>query len=430
MKKNLGALAAILLGAIATSPAIAADPVKLVFWSMWNETEPQAKALQALMADYSQAHPDVTFQAVWNGRQNQTKIRSALAAGTAIDFVDQDADQIAGGLMKEGLAHPIDAALGTPIAGEAKPFRDIFLPGTLDLLADGQTHYLIPYVYNTVNFWYNKDMLRDAGVAAPPATWDDLLAMCTAVAGQGHDALVIESNVGGYNLLYFSHLIERQKGAGAVLKLFQDKTGEGWRDPAVLAAAKAERQLWDRGCIGQDARGFQYPAGQQTIALGDSAGELVGSWLPTELTDSAGADFPWGSFNFPAVSGGAGKATDLEVALLAFMVLKDSKHADEAVDFLKFVMSEKGQKTLVETGGVGVTRAGVAWPAVLQSAYEAASNATGLSLFGGGLQVAYPDFNATVLTPEHNKMFLGEITPEQLVDTLAAKTKEYWASKS
>ena len=155
MKKNLGALAIVLLGAIATSPALAADPVKLVFWSMWNETEPQAKALQALMADYSQAHPDVTFQAVWNGRQNQTKIRSALAAGTAIDFVDQDADQIAGGLMKEGLAHPIDAALGTPIAGEAKPFRDIFLPGTLDLLADGQTHYLIPYVYNTVNFWYN-----------------------------------------------------------------------------------------------------------------------------------------------------------------------------------------------------------------------------------------------------------------------------------
>jgi hypothetical protein len=35
-----------------------------------------------------------------------------------------------------------------------------------------------------------------------------------------------------------------------------------------------------------------------------------------------------------------------------------------------------------------------------------------------------------VLTPEHNKMFLGEITPEQLVDTLATKTKEYWASKS
>lgn len=430
MKKSLGALAVVLLGTAMASPALAADPVKLVFWSMWNETEPQAKALQALMTEYSQAHPDVTFQAVWNGRQNQTKIRSALAAGTAIDFVDQDADQIAGGLVKEGLGHPIDAALDTPIAGESKPFRDIFLPGTLDLLADGQTHVLIPYIYNTVNFWYNKDMLQEAGVTAPPATWDDLLAMCKAVKDQGHEALVIEGNVGGYNLLYFGHLIERQKGAGAVQKLFEDKSGEGWRDPAVLAAAKMERQLWDQGCIAEDARGFQYPAGQQTIALGDSAAELVGSWLPTELADSAGADFPWGSFTFPAVAGGAGKVTDLQVALIAFMVMKDSKHPDEAIDFLKFAMSEKGQQALAQTGGVGVTRTGVAWPAVLQSAYEAAANASALSLYGGGLQVAYPDFNATVLTPEHNKMFLGQITPEELVDTLAAKTKEYWAGRS
>lgn len=428
MKKGLGALAAILLLGAAV-PGANAEPVKLVFWSMWNETEPQAKALQALMSEYTQAHPDVTFAPVWNGRQNQTKIRSALAAGTAIDFVDQDADQIAGGLMKEGLGYPIDAALGTPIDGDSKPFRDIFLPGTLDLLADGQAHYLVPYVYNTVNFWYNKEMLSDAGVTAPPATWDELLAMCKAVAGKDKQALVVEGNIADYNILYFSHLIERQKGAGALKTLFEDKSGDGWRDPAVLAAAKMERQLWDEGCISPDARGFQYPAGQQTIALGDSAAELVGSWLPTELADSAGADFPWGSFNFPAVKGGAGKATDLQVALLAFMVLKDSKNADQAVDFLKFVMSENGQKTLVQTGGVGVTRVGVAWPPVLASAYDAASKATALSLFGGGLQVSYADFNATVLAPEHNKMFLGQITPEQLVDTLATKTKEYWAAK-
>ena len=121
--------------------------------------------------------------------------------------------------------------------------------------------------------------------------------------------------------------------------------------------------------------------------------------------------------------------TDIEVGLLSFMVLKDAPHAKEAVDFVKFAMSEESQKIAVEVGGVGVTRKGVAWPAVLSDAYASASAATALSPFGGGLGVAYPEFTSQVLSPEFNKMFLGETTPEQFVDTLVAKTKEFWASK-
>ena len=398
-----------------------ASASELVFWSMWNETEPQAAVLAKVMANYTAAHPETTFKVVWNGRQNQTKLRAALQAGTAVDFMDQDSDQLAGGMQKEGLGYDLTADLDADT-------KAAFLPGVLDLYADGGKYFQIPYVYNTVNFWYNKDMLKEVG-GAVPATFDDLLALCGVVQKTGKHALVIEGNVAFYNVLYFAHHLERAKGSGAVVKAFEDKSGAGWSDPAVLAAAKASRSLWDSGCIAEDARGFQYPAGQQTIALGDTLGELVGSWLPTELAESAGKDFPWGAFNFPSVKDGVGKATDIEVGLLSFMVLKDAPHAKEAVDFVKFAMSEESQKIAVEVGGVGVTRKGVAWPAVLSDAYASASAATALSPFGGGLGVAYPDFTSQVLNPEFNKMFLGETTPEQFVDTLVAKTKEFWASK-
>ncbi|PZM11268.1 extracellular solute-binding protein [Rhizobium tubonense] len=210
------------------------------------------------------------------------------------------------------------------------------------------------------------------------------------------------------------------------MHIMLDKSGDGWKNPAVLQAAQDERKLWDAKCIAEDARGFQYPAGQQTIAFGDSIGELVGSWLPSELASSAGKDFRWGAFNFPTVAGGSGKATDLEVALLSFMVLKNSPHPKEAIDFIKFALGEHSQKLMAEIGGVGVTRKGVKWPEALHDAEEAASQATALQGVGGGLDVAYPAFYATVAEPEHNKMFLGQIAPEVLVDILAAKTKEYW----
>lgn len=397
----------------------AANAAELTFWSMWNEPEPQAAALRKIMDNYTKAHPETTFKVVWNGRQNQTKLRSALQAGTKVDFADQDGDQLAGGLQKEGLGYEIAADLGDT--------KSALLPGVLDLYATGGKVVQVPYIYNTVNIWYNKDMLAETG-SAVPQTLDELFTLCGKLKEGGKNALVTEGNVGFYQVLYFSHLLSRAKGSDALIKAFEVKDGSGWSDPAVLESAKLARKFWDAGCIAEDARGFQYPAGQQTIALGDTMGELVGSWLPTELTESAGADFPWGAFNFPAVAGGAGKASDIEVGLVSVMVLKDSPNAKEAAGFINYLVSEEAQKILVADGGVGVVRDGVEWPPVLADAYASAKNATALSGFGGGLGVPYPEFNATVLTPEFSKMFLAQSTPEEFVQVLVDKTKEYWAS--
>ncbi len=235
------------------------------------------------MSGLHQGASGTTFKVVWNGRGNQTKVRSALQAGTKIDLVDQDGDQLAGGLQKQGQGYPLDTALGAD-------FKNTLLPGAYDLYAVEGKHYQVPYIYNTVNFWYNKDIMKEAGVE-PPKTWADLMNMCVAVQKTGKHALVVEGNDMAHTLLYFSGLIERQLGPNALVKIFEDKSGESWLQPAVLDSAKKELALWGT-CLAEDDRGFQYPQGQQTIPLGDSMGDLNGSWLPTELSSAAGDDFP------------------------------------------------------------------------------------------------------------------------------------------
>lgn len=415
MKLTAMAVASGLLGSVGVGQS-----AELTFWSMWNEPEPQAAALRAIMDAYTKANPDTTFKAVWNGRGNQTKLRAALQAGTPVDFMDQDGDQLAGGLQKQGQLRQIDDLAGAD-------FKDVFLPGAYDIYAKDAQHFQVPYIYNTVNFWYNKELMEEAG-AKVPETWTELLEVCDAVKKIGKHAIVVEGTDTAYTMLHFSHLLERQLGPNALITIFEDKTGESWSDPAVLDSAKKAISLWDN-CIAGDARGFQYPAGQQTIALGDSMSELVGSWLPTELADSAGLDFPWGAFNFPAVEGGKGKRTDLQVALLSMGVLKDAPHPEETVSFLKFLMSEEAQKILVEQGNVGVTRKGVAWPPILKEAYDAAESATVLTNIYGGLSIDYADFYTTVFSPEQNKMFLGQKSPEDFIKTMADATKAYWESK-
>ncbi|MDI9349609.1 MAG: ABC transporter substrate-binding protein [Candidatus Symbiobacter sp.] len=411
-----GSAAALLIGL--AQPANAAE---LAYWSMWNEPEPQAVALKQVMDAYTKAHPETTFKVTWNGRQNQTKSRAALQAGTKIDFMDTDGDQLAGGLQHEGLGYDLAGDLDAAT-------RANLLPHLLDLYADGKKIYQAPYILNPISIWYNKDLMSKIG-GTIPKTFDDLLALCKKADAAGKHAFVIEGNVAFYNISWFSHYVARLKGPNSLEKIFSDKSGKGWHDPAVMQAANAMQSLWANNCFAKEAKAYQYPAGQQTIALGDTVGELVGSWLPVELAQTAGPNFNWGTYAFPAVKGGKGKASDMEVGMLSFFVLKSSPNAKEAAQFIKFALSEPAQKMIVATGDVGGSHKAVTWPVTLADSYALATKATGVTPFSGGLNVKHAEFTSGVLYPEFNKMFLGNQTPEQMIATLATKTKEYWASR-
>ena len=364
--------------------------------------------------------PRPPSKSLGTGGKTKPKVAQVSKPAPKSTFMDTDGDQLAGGLQHEGLGYDMAGDLDAAT-------RANLLPHLLDLYADGKKIYQAPYILNPISIWYNKALMSKIG-GTIPNNFDDLLALCQKVNAAGKHAFVIEGNVAFYNISWFSHYVERLKGPNALVKIFSDKSGKGWSDPAVLQAAKAMQQLWSNKCFAKEAKGYQYPAGQQTIALGDTLGELVGSWLPVELAQTAGPDFAWGSFNFPEVKGGKGKRSDIEVGMLSFFILKDSPHAKEAAGFIKFALSEEAQKIIVKTGNVGGTHKAVAWPATLADSYQMATKATGVTPFSGGLNVAHAAFTSGVLYPEYNKMFLGDQSPEQFVAILVNKTKEYWAS--
>lgn len=188
----------------AEAPAAAeGEPVELVFWSMWNEGENQALALQEIFKAFEAANPNITVKATWNGRQNQTTLRTALAGGTKVDLMDQDADQVAGGMVAAGMGYDLAELLDSTALDEDVPFRDVFVPGVLNMFdIDGKT-YLLPYIYNTGQFFYSKAAFEKAGVG-DVKTWDDLLGACEKLSAAGYAPLAIEGSEPGYNAMYFT----------------------------------------------------------------------------------------------------------------------------------------------------------------------------------------------------------------------------------
>ncbi|MBN1963119.1 MAG: carbohydrate ABC transporter substrate-binding protein [Anaerolineae bacterium] len=423
---SLFVLVGMLLAAIGGGVAAQDEPIELVYWSMWNETEGQALVIQDWIAAFEELHPNITINAVWNGRQNQTLVRTALAGGTVIDIVDQDADQIAGGLMLEGLGLPLNDYLDMPALDEDVPLRDVFLPGTLDLFAlDGEV-YLLPYIYNTVQFWYDRRIFEEVGVEVP-TTWDEFLAVCEALQEAGYAPIAAEGNEPFYSTFYLANMVARIKGPGFLLQTVEDHTGEMWRDPVYLESSQMLRLLWDEEYIPPVTLGYVWPQGQNTLAFGEAGMSLVGSWLPIELSNMVDPDFQWGGFNFPAVEGGVGSANDTQALLLSFMVMNSTEHPDEAAEFLRFIMTQENQQLMADDALVGVTRVGIEWAEAIQDAYAAASTAENIFPDVDGVYANYPEYLNTILGVNYADLWQGNITPEEFVEVMATQSAEYWA---
>jgi raffinose/stachyose/melibiose transport system substrate-binding protein len=203
-----------------------------------------------------------------------------------------------------------------------------------------------------------------------------------------------------------------------------------WRDPVYLETSEMLRTLWDRGFIPEETVGYVWPQGQNTLAFGEAAMSLVGSWLPIELANMTDPEWEWGGFNFPAVEGGEGSVNDTQALLLAFMILEQSEHPDEAFEFLRFIMTQENQQKMADEALVGVTRQGIEWAEPISDAQEAAMNAEVIFPDVDGVYAQYPEYLNAVLGANYSDLWQGNITPEEFVERMATQSAEYWENQS
>jgi multiple sugar transport system substrate-binding protein len=63
--------------------------------------------------------------------------------------------------------------------------RRQILPGALETVVYENRYYGIPWIVDTKYLYYNEEMLGEAGVDSPPATWDEAVAVARDVKSRG-----------------------------------------------------------------------------------------------------------------------------------------------------------------------------------------------------------------------------------------------------
>ncbi len=240
----------------ATSSAFAATEVRVVVSEYSSQT---GAIFEGMAKDFEAANPDIDIKIeVVNWDNLEQKLTTDIAGGTAPDISIIGTRWLAG-YVKEGIAEPLDGYM-TP-EFKAKFIEAFMAPSVFDGKIMG-----LPVAASARAMYYNKTLFEKAGIAQPPATWDELKTDAAKIKALGGDVYgfgiqgkEIETDAYWYYALW-THggdlLVDGKSGIASdagvqAANLYKSFIDEGLTQPGVTNYSRENMQdLFKQGRIG------------------------------------------------------------------------------------------------------------------------------------------------------------------------------------
>lgn len=201
LTETRGFASAAMASVMLTVPAHAED-VNVLLFGM-----PYTQGLAELEADFEAAtgmtaNIEVVGQDVFENR-----ITLSFTGKTGdIDVVHTPVIQVQR-WVEAGWLQPITAGV------EGMDSRDDILAGPLDAYLVNGDYWALPFFAETGMMAYRKDVLAEAGIDAPPATWAELLEVAKAVHSDDVSAFAMRAAPGqGFNMFVFPMIMRAYGG--------------------------------------------------------------------------------------------------------------------------------------------------------------------------------------------------------------------------
>lgn len=395
------------------------EGAKLVYWTMWNEAEPQGMVIQEAVDAFSDA-TGVEVEINFNGRDIRKTLEPALAGGEMIDLFDEDIERVLN--VWGDYLLPLDDYVNASYADtNGQPYGSQINQTLINLaeelgsakgFADGGKIHNIPYQPSTFVVMYNKDLFEAAGVTTVPKTWEEFLDVCAKLKASGVTPITVDD---AYMAALMGYTLDRIVGDQ---KCYEMVASKDFSDPGVLKAAEIWENMVKEGYISSKAATNVYPAGQvDEIAKGTVAMYLNGTWLPNEIKGEA-PDLNWGSFAWPGIESTGDGPEANNFGAQSFGIHKDTAYPKAAFALVRWLTLGEWDQKLADAS-MGVPMANDAtWPVQLADAKAVIDSTTKRLNWAVGMEDD-PEVN-TAIKDGLSKLVTGDYTAQQFADALAS----------
>ena len=287
----------VIIGGVAACTAVAQAKTTVKYWNFF--TGGDGIRMQAMVKKFNDTHKNIKIDATtlqW-GTPFYTKVRTSAAIGQGPDLMTYHLSHLKAGVANHVLRPYTMQELHSVglKAGDYRPlaWKAAHLDGKL---------YAVPLDMHSIILYYNKDLLKKAGMLGPDGlpkgldgikNFDAALAKLTRLDGSA--GLSIASNNGPQLWRIFYTMLMQQNGSF----LSQHKVLPGGNvakaETAVDAVAKWIKEGWA-------PRQTSYQASLGLFTSGKAALMIHGDWAVPTLVDLSKAHklgFKWGAIQIP-----------------------------------------------------------------------------------------------------------------------------------
>lgn len=305
------------------SQAKAEEKVEIEYWQY--DYPSKTKLMDQLIKEFQDKNPNITVKHVTHPyEQYNEKVAATVSAGRGADVIN---------LYYGWLPLYVDSGYLQPLPEDAFPAATIekeFFPLVKAAKMDGK-YYVIPTAVRTLAMMYNKDLFKEAGIAAPPKTWDELVDQAKKLTKRDANGQLQQVgfyfNTGGQGHNWFREVLIRQAGGNpqsADYKKIDWASDAGQKAFKWWVELQTVHKVGEIGFMTDDVTAFK---------AGKAAMNIDGSFRVGNLKD---VTFDWASAPLPV--GPDGKNYTMS-SFWANGITKKATGAkkDAAVKFLQFL---------------------------------------------------------------------------------------------
>jgi multiple sugar transport system substrate-binding protein len=345
--RGAGALTAASLAPSAAG--CAPDDDALTFFFAANPDERDAR--MRIVDEFQRRHPDIKVRAVLSAPGVMQQLSTFCAGGKCPDVL-MAWELTYAELADRGVLLDLDTMLAQDQAFAAELNSDGIAP-LYDIFTFNGGRYVLPEQWSGNYLFYNKRLFAEAGVPAPPRTWDQSWSFAeflnTATALTKRDGSGRATQWGFVNMFfsYFSAGLFAMNNGVPWATPLKNPTHFNFDNDAFIEAVQFYADLSNKHKVAPNASEVQSMSTPDLFATGRAAIALGGHWRYQTFIRADGLDFDVTSL--PVGPRRRGRPARSNIGSTGLAISASSQRKEQAWEFVKFATGPVGQALIGES---------------------------------------------------------------------------------